>query len=413
MLDSLQLRGYRFYWFSALLVAAARAMQGVVLGWLVLERTNSAFLVTLAGALNFLPMLGLGLFSGIIADRLNRRKLLISAQIVSATFWALLGVLIVTNVVQTWQIMAISLVVGTAWAIDWPCRQLIIADLAGEQNILNGIALDQWAFNLMGVIGSIVAGVVITTVGMGNAFYIVAGFFAFAGVSLFAIGPTKQTRIGSTHKVAANISEGIKYVLSKRVIFGVLLIMMVAHLTLFPFRSLLAVFARDVLHKGAEGFGLLSAGPGVGAIIGGLVMASLRRSRLSIKALTIGGVAMALLGAVFALSQTYLLSVFLLAACGVATSIYGALQNSMPLRLAEPQMRGRIMGLLSLVVGLMPLGMMAFGEITDRIGAPAVTIGGSIIGAVLITGIFLFVPGLRQSARSPQPQPAQPSLPKP
>ncbi len=404
MLDSLQLRGYRFYWFSALLVAAARAMQGVVLGWLVLERTNSAFLVTLAGALNFLPMLGLGLFSGIIADRLNRRRLLIGAQIASMTAWALLGALIVTNAVQTWEIMVISLAVGTAWALDWPCRQLIIADLAGEQNILNGIALDQWAFNLMSVIGSVVAGVVITTIGMGNAFYLVAGFFGLAAVSLVAIGPTQQTSSGRTHNVAANIKEGIRYVIGNRVIFGVLLIMMVAHLTLFPFRSLLAVFARDVLHKGAEGFGLLSAGPGVGAITGGLVMASLRRSRLSIRALTVGAVAMALMGAVFAISQTYILSVFLLAACGFATSIYGALQNSMPLRLAEPQMRGRIMGLLSLVVGLMPLGMMAFGEITDRTGAPAVTIGGSIIGAVLIVGVYLLVPGLRQHGRSTSPE---------
>jgi MFS family permease len=280
MLDSLQRRGYRFYWFSALLVAAARAIQGVVLGWLVLERTNSAFLVTLAGALNFLPMLGLGLFSGIVADRLNRRKLLISAQIASATAWALLATLINTNAVQTWEIMVISLAVGTAWALDWPCRQLIIADLAGEQNILNGIALDQWAFNLMSVIGSVVAGVIITTLGMGNSFYLVAGSFACAAVSLFAVGPTQQTRGGGTHNVAENISEGIKYALSNRVILGVLLIMMVAHLTLFPFRSLLAVFARDVLHKGAEGFGFLSAGPGVGAITGGLVMASLRRSQI-------------------------------------------------------------------------------------------------------------------------------------
>ncbi len=401
MLDSLQLRGYRFYWFSALLVAAARAMQGVVLGWLVLERTNSAFLVTVAGALNFLPMLGLGLFSGIIADRLNRRKLLIGAQIASATAWAILGTLIVTNVLQTWEIMVISLAVGTAWALDWPCRQILIADLAGEQSILNGIALDQWAFNLMSIVGSVIAGVVITTLGTGKAFYIVAGSFACAAVSLFAIGPTLQTRANRADDIAANIREGVRYAINNRAILGVLLIMIVAHLTLFPFRSLLPVFARDVLNTGPEGLGYLSAAPGVGAITGGLMMASLRRSRLSLPALAIGAVAMALLAVLFAVSTIFLLSVFALIAVGFATSIYGALQNSIPLRLGEPQMRGRIMGLLSLVVGLMPIGMMAFGEATDRIGAPAVVVGGSIIGAVLVTGVFLLVPGLRQQGRSP------------
>ena len=123
ILDSLRVRGYRFYWFSALLVAAARSMQGVVLGWLVLELTNSAFLVTVAGALNFLPMLGLGLFSGVIADRLNRRKVLIATQIVSGTASIVLATLIVTDLVQTWEIMAISLTVSLCFR--WITRMLL------------------------------------------------------------------------------------------------------------------------------------------------------------------------------------------------------------------------------------------------------------------------------------------------
>jgi MFS family permease len=400
MLDSLRLRGYRFYWFSALLVAAARAMQGVALGWLVLERTNSAFLVTVAGAFNFLPMLVLGLFSGVVADRLNRRMLLIGAQIASAVATVLLAVLVAAGVVQTWQIMVISLAVGLAWALDWPCRQIFVADLAGEQNILNGIALDQWAFNLMSVIGSVASGIVVATLGTGNAFYMVSLAYLAAAVSLFAIGRTQQTRARVAGNISANIKEGVRYALNNRVILGVLLIMMATHLTLFPFRQLLPVFARDVLNTGAEGLGYLSAAPGVGAITGGLVMASLRRSRLSIGALTIGGVAMALLTIVFALSKTYLFSVFVLIAIGFATSIYGALQNSIPLRLGEPRMRGRIMGLLSLVVGLMPLGMMVFGVATDRIGAPPVVVGASIIGTLLVAGIYLLVPGLRRQARA-------------
>jgi hypothetical protein len=116
-------------------------------------------------------------------------------------------------------------------------------------------------------------------------------------------------------------------------------------------------------------------------------------------AFAMGAVAMALLTIVFAVSTSYLFSVFLLVTIGFATSIYGALQTSIPLRLGDPHMRGRIMGLLSLVVGLMPLGMMAFGLITDRVGAPTVVVGGSVMGVVLITGVFLLVPGLRQPRR--------------
>jgi MFS family permease len=404
ILASLQLRGFRFYWLSALLVATSRAMQGVVLGWLVLERTNSAFLVTLAGAFNFLPMLGLGLFAGVIADRLNRRILLIGAQVVSGIAWIILATLIVTNVVQTWEIMAISLVVGLAWALDWPCRQLLIADLVGEQNILNGIALDQWAFNLMSIVGSAIAGVVISTLGMGNAFYMIGGTYAFAVLSLLAIGLTKQANARRTGNIAANIKEGVKYTVNNRAIFGVLLVMIVTCCTLFPFRQLLPVFARDVLKTGPEGLGYLSAAPGVGAIAGGLVMASLRRSRPSLTPLVLGAVAMALLIAVFAISRSYPLSFFALIAFGVANSIYGALQNSIPLRLGEAHMRARIMGLFSLVVGLMPLGMMAFGIATDRFGAPVVVVSASVIGAVLVAGVFLLVPGLRKQDRGASAQ---------
>jgi MFS family permease len=402
MLDSLQVRGFRFYWFSALLVAAARSMQGVVLGWLVLERTNSAFLVTVAGALNFLPMLGLGLFTGVVADRLNRRKLLIGTQIISGIASVMLATLIITNLIQTWEIMVISLIVGLAWALDWPCRQIFIADLAGEQNILNGVALDQWAFNSMSIIGSIIAGIVISTLGMGNAYYMIAGAYLFAAVSLFAIGRTRQTRTGGMGNIMSNIKAGVKYSINNRIILGVLLIMIIAHCTLFPFRQLLPVFARDILKTGAAGLGYLSAAPGVGAIMGGLIMASLRRSRPSIMAFAAGAVVMALLTIVFAISKSYLFSVFLLISVGFATSIYGALQTSIPLRLGDPQMRGRIMGLLSLVVGLMPLGMMVFGIITDQIGAPTVVVGGSIIGVALIIGVFFLVPGLRQQGRTTQ-----------
>ena len=400
ILDSLRVRGYRFYWFSALLVAAARSMQGVVLGWLVLELTNSAFLVTVAGALNFLPMLGLGLFSGVIADRLNRRKVLIATQIVSGTASIILATLIVTDLVQTWEIMAISLTVGFAWALDWPCRQIIIADLAGEQNILNGVALDQWAFHLMSIVGSVIAGIVISTLGMGNVYYMIAGAYLSAALSLLAIGRTQQVHSSAVGNIGSRIKEGVKYSINNRAILGVLLIMIVAHCTLFPFRQLLPVFARDVLNTGPTGLGYLSAAPGLGAITGAIVMASLRRSRPSVMALAIGAVAMALLTIIFAISTNFPFSVFILATVGFATSIYGALQSSIPLRLAEPQMRGRIMGLLSLVVGLMPLGMMSFGIITDHIGAPTVVVGGSIIGVTLIAGVFLLVPGMRQSRKT-------------
>ena len=178
--DALRFRGYRFYWIGALLLYGARWIQMVVLGWLVLELTDSAFLVGVVGALQWLPMM-LGAFTGLIADRMNRRVVLIWLQFASSLFSLLLGFLIITDLVQIWQIMILSLLLGITWAINFPCTRALIPDLVGKENILKAIALDTTGMTFMGVIGSIAGGQFISTIGMGNSFYVLGtGYFASA-----------------------------------------------------------------------------------------------------------------------------------------------------------------------------------------------------------------------------------------
>ena len=187
--DALRFREYRYYWVASLLVYGAKWMQTVVVGWLVLELTNSAFMVGLVGACQWGPML-LGAFTGLIADRLNRRVVLIWLQFSSAMASFLLGFLIITGLIQTWQIMILSLFLGIAWAIDWPCRRAMIPNLVGEGNVLNGIALDHTAGTAMLTIGSIAGGQLITAIGMGTSYYLIGAVYLAATFSFFLIGKT-------------------------------------------------------------------------------------------------------------------------------------------------------------------------------------------------------------------------------
>ncbi|MBI4296314.1 MAG: MFS transporter [Chloroflexi bacterium] len=396
LFDALQFRRYRFFWVSAILVYAARWIQFVVLGWLVLERTNSAFLVGMAGAFQWLPMLVLGLFTGAVADRLNRRLILIAVQVFTALMSLLLGFLIVTNAVQTWQIMVITLLVGFAWALDWPCRQTIQPDLAGEKNVLNAIALDHTAANIMSILGSVAGGQLITAIGMGNAYYLIGAMYVIAALFLIGIGGTAQSRPPQNYNIKANVIEGIRCCLNNQAILGVLIISLIIHALIFPFRQLLPVFARDILRVGPEGLGYLSAAPGIGSTLGSILLASRGQVRRVGPTFIGGAFVLGSILTLFAFSKIYSLSLTSLAAFGLAVPFFGTLQSAILLRLTEYQMRGRVMGVLSLAIGAMPLGILVFGAIADTIGAPLVVGASALLSAILVGVIFFTMPALRK-----------------
>jgi len=370
-------------------------MQMVVLGWLVLELTDSAFLVGLVGALQWLPML-LGAVTGLAADRFNRRVMLVWLQFFSALTCLLLGFLIITGLVQVWQIMILSLLLGVTWAIDFPCARALIPDLAGKDNILNAVAIDTSGLTFMGVIGSIAGGQFITVIGMGNSFYLLGIIYFASAFFFFLIGKTEQAPVAGDTSIAADVIEGIKYMFQNQVMLAVLIITVVMNLLIFPYRQLLPIYARDILEVGPSGLGYLTAAQGVGAFFSAVTLAFLGRVRYPGVVFQVGSFIAALLLLLFAPSTIYQLSLGSLIVFGLAIVMFGTMQSTILLNLSTEQMRGRVMGILSVTIGATSLGMMAFGAIADIIGAPLVVGISAVITAVSIVAVFFSMPELRK-----------------
>jgi len=370
-------------------------MQMIILGWLVLELTNSAFLVGLVGALQWLPML-LGAFTGLIADRLNRRVMLIWLQFSSSLVCLLLGFLIITGLIQIWQIMILSLLLGVTWAIDFPCARALIPDLVGKENILNAIALDTSGMTFMGVIGSIAGGQFISAIGMGNSCYLLGVAYFASALSFFLIGKTKQVSLAEDTSIATDVVEGIKYMFQNQVMLAVLVITIIMNIFIFPYRQLLPIYARDILEIGPAGLGYLAAAQGVGAFVSAVTLAYLGKVRYPGIVFQGGSFSAAVLLIVFAPSTIYPLSLGSLIVFGLAVAMFGTMQSTILLGLSAEEMRGRVMGILSVCIGVTSLGMLAFGAIADVIGASLVIVFGAIISAASIMVVFFFMPVLRK-----------------
>jgi MFS family permease len=374
-------------------------MQSIALGWLVLELTNSPFAVGLNSALRSFGVLLLTLYAGIVADRVDKRRLIILTQTLQMVEALVLAVLVWAHVVAVWQVMVLAVFFGIVTAFDIPVRQAFVVELVGKDDLMNAIALNSSMFNAARVVGPAIAGLLIGIVGVGTCFFL-------NGVSYIAvIGGLLAMRLPSSgpRPVAGSAWGGFREVLqflrSERRVSTLILLTSVLSIFGFPFLVMMPVFARDVLYVQAGGYGALTAAVGVGAMLGALAIAINSRRLTSRGGLMVtGGTAFGVLIAMFALSRSFALSLVLLALAGCAMIVNNALTNTMIQTIVPDHLRGRIMGFYSFVfVGLSPLGAFQAGAFAERFGAPwAVGVGGLVCAAVVAIAAWR-VPELRAS----------------
>ena len=358
--------------FSAQLVALTGSwMQTVAQSWLVLSLTNSPFRLGLIGTLQFAPVLFFSIFSGAVADRFPKRRILMLTQAALACQAAALGALAWTGQAQSWHVGVLALVVGFANAIDLPARQSYVADIVGRADLVNAVALNSAAFNTARIVGPAVAGVLIAHYGVVPAFVMNSlGFVVVIGAlaTLTTEGrPTSRPIAG----VLADIREGIRYAFATpriRVILGMLFVVSFA---VFNFTVYVPLLARDVLGLGARGFGFLMAALGVGAVAGALTLGASAAREPAIP-LMFGEAAVACVG-LLSLSAARHVSIaaMLLAVIGFFGIMLVAGCNT-ALQLAAPdELRGRVMSLYTLIWGgVFPIGSFCVGTISEAWGVP-------------------------------------------
>src|SRR2546427_4034712 len=272
-LRALRHRDFRVFFAGQAVALVGSWMQQVAQAWLVLSLTNSPLRLGLVGSLNFLPILLFALVGGAVADRLPKRRLLVLTQSLLFCQTLTLALLIVTDHVRYWHICVLALVWGIANTIDLPVRQAFVVELAGRADVTSAVALNSAAFNVARIVGPAAAGLLIARAGVAPAYFINAGAFVIVTVVLLTVrarGAPLPREIGTT--LGEEIREGLAYTLQTPRILILLAVLFVVSLTVFNFSIYVPLFARQVLGLGPEGFGLLMASVGVGAVGGALTL---------------------------------------------------------------------------------------------------------------------------------------------
>ena len=394
--SSLENSNYRWYWLSTTASFAAMQMQMVVRGWLVYDLTDSALALGLvsAGAGAFIILFSL--YGGVVADRFDKRNLYIITQAVTGIATLAIAVLISTGVIALWHLILASIVNGFVLAFNLPVRQAIIPELVEQPQIMNAVALGSGSMNLNRVVAPALGGVLVGVMGIDGVYYLMVAFYAISVALLFKVAPLRVPPRDSRATFHSDIGEGFRYLRRNSILLGLLTIAIVPIVFGMPYQMLMPIFAVDVLDVGASGLGYLMAATGIGALVGSIFVASLGDFRHKGGLLLVSSAVFGIFLILFANSGSFYLSLFFLLGVGAANSSYMAVNNTLLQINVEDRMRGRIMSMYMMTIGLFPLGVLPAAAIAEAVGVSLpVWVGGAVI--VLFTlAISLIRPTLRR-----------------
>jgi len=401
LLRALTSRNYRLFLAGQGISLIGTWMQQVAMSWLVYRLTGSVLLLGVTGFAGQIPNFLLAPVAGVLADRWNRRPLLIITQTLAMLQAVLLAILVLTGAIQVWQIIGLSVLLGIVNAFDIPIRQSFVIELMdNKEDLSNAIALNSSMVNSARLIGPALAGVLVASLGEGICFVINGGSYLAVIVALAAmrLGPSPSRTTQSSF--LRELHEGFTYAFGFKPIRCILALLGLVSLMGMPYSVLLPVFAKEVLHGGAHTFGFLVATTGIGALASTVYLAS-RQSVRGLGRVIVGATVLFSGGIIgFALSSTLVLSLACLFLVGFGGMALVASSNTILQTLVDDDKRGRIMSLFSMsFVGMTPIGSLMAGAVADRIGAPITLLMG---GGVCLLGGLLFareLPTLRQFVR--------------
>jgi MFS family permease len=379
----LRLRDFRLLWSGLFVSHVGSWMQFTALGYLIDDLTRAPVYLGLLGLVQAVPRLLFAFLGGVVADRFDRRMVLVvtNAALMLSALW--LGLLAVMGRIQVWHVLVIGAFNSFANSFDMPARQSMVPSLVGERDLMAAVSLNSMAFNGSGIIGPSVAGVVIAAVGPAGCFFANALSYVAVLAALLRMRVPPQ-RSPARASVARDIRDGLALLVRHRHVLTVL--GLVAAVSFFgrPYIRLMPALAREVLTVGPQGLGVLQAAPGLGTVLAVLVIGALGdvpRGRLLLRA----AAAMGALVVLFGLSRWFLLSVVLLVAVGTAQAVALAAANTVLQTTVRPEQRGRIMGLYGMVTfGMFALGTLPVSALAGEVGVgAALALGGAVVVAVV------------------------------
>ncbi|MGI5482170.1 MFS transporter [Streptomyces lavendofoliae] len=388
--SSLKVRNYRLFFTGAIVSNTGTWMARITQDWLVLSLTGSAAAVGITTALQFLPMLLLGLYGGVIADRYPKRTLLMLSQGALGLCGLALAVLTLSGHVQVWHVYLIAFLLGLVTVVDNPARQSFYSELVGPAQVRNAVSLNSANFQSARLVGPAVAGALIASVGSGYAFLVNGLSFLAPLASLMLMRTGELHQVERAPRGKGQLREGLRYVAGRpELIWPIALVGFVGTFG-FNFPIWLTAFSDDVFHAGAGTYGFLNTLMAVGSLIGALLAA--RRGTSRLRLLVGGAVAFGVLEIAAALSPSFWLFALLLVPIGMFGLTVNVTANSSVQLATDPVMRGRVMSLYMMVfVGGTPVGAPLLGWITDTYGARVgFATGGAVsLAAAVVIGLVL------------------------
>jgi MFS family permease len=388
--SSLRVPNFRLFTISNIVAMSGTWMQRIAQDWLVLTLSHSVTAVGITVAMQFAPMLLFGLYGGLIVDRYSKRMLLMLTQGTVGVLAALLAVLALTNTIEVWHVWAIAFVVGLVTVVDNPTRQVFVNELVGPRNLRNAISINSSVFQLGGLIGPAIAGILLTAVGAGWAFAINAATCVVTVLTLAALKKSKLVRSTPMPRQKGQLKQGLTYVVRKPTILWP--IVMLAILSVFALTTpvILAAYANDTFKVGAAGYGLFNTLIAAGALTGGLL--STRRTGVRLRTVVFMGGLWGLLQALGAIMPDEIAFGFTLVALGVANLLFITAANSLVQMSSNIGIRGRVMSIYVLVLlGGQAIGGPFMGWIVSSFGP---NVGMAVSGlvpalAAVVIGIHL------------------------
>ncbi|MDE2868257.1 MAG: MFS transporter [Chloroflexota bacterium] len=365
-------------------------MQQVAQGWLVLDLTGSEFTLGLLAFFRSIPMLLLSPLGGVLADRLDRRRMVLVAQLILAGLMLTIAILVVTNQVHVVHLAVSSLVVGTMFAVNVPARTALVAGLVPRQHLANAIGLHSATLNSARIIGPSLAGQVIATVGIAGSYFVQVGGYVWSSVNMLrVVPPPRSPRPRSS--TWADMRGGFAYVARTRIMLALMLLALGPSLFGMPLMTLLPAFVRKDLGGGPEAFGFLLGVLGVGALVGSALVVTFSRFREKGRALVAAILVYAALLVLLAFTRSFAAAAVVVAFMGFSQSVYMSV-NQMALQLLVPDaLRGRVMALRMMTFGLSPLGLLPLSVIAEVQGTPTAILLGGLATAVVGIGVPLWV----------------------
>ncbi|MGO8877247.1 MAG: MFS transporter [Acidimicrobiales bacterium] len=400
--SALSVPNFRRYYAGQAISLVGTWMQSVAQSWLVYVLTHSATDLGLAVALQTLPVLVLGPYGGVIADRVDKRRLMVVLQSAMGVQALVLGVLTVTGLVRFWEILVLAVILGLNNTFENPTRQSFVLEMVGPHEVRNAVSLNSTLFNAARAVGPAVAGVLIATVGVGICFLLNAASFVAVVFSLVTMDPAKLQPSPPAGRAKGQVREGFRYVAHAPRLLVPLIMMAIVGTLAYEFQVVLPVVAKGTFHGGAEDYGFMTAAMGIGAVVGGLITAA--RGKTGLRPFTVAAAGLGLAMALAAFSPLLAVELVALAVVGYASVSFLATGNTTLQLESEPNMRGRVMSLWAVAfLGTTPLGGPLLGWIiatsNARVGL-AVGAGACLLAAAIgVAAVLRSAPSRAQRTR--------------